>query len=53
MGRQDKRFAEVAGTKVTSRRGFFRYRKRRRDAERKRSKYTEFDDGVTSPTKSD
>jgi len=53
MGRQDKRFAETAGTKVRSRRGFFRYRKRRRDNLRKRSQYTEFDDGVTSPTKSD
>lgn len=53
MGRQDKRFPEVAGTKVTSRRGFFRYRKRRRDSKRTHSRYTEFDDGVTSPTKSD
>ena len=53
MGRQDKRFAEVAGTKVTSRRGFFRYRKRRRDNKRKFSRFTEFDNGVTSPTKSD
>jgi len=53
MGKQDKRFPEVAGTKVRSRRGFFRYRKRRRDNKRKLSRYTEFDDGVTSPSKSD
>jgi len=53
MGKQDKRVAETAGTIVRSRRGFFRYRKRRRDNLRKRSRYTEFDDGQTSPTKSD
>jgi len=53
MGRQDKRFSETDGTKVTSRRGFLRYRKRRRDNLRKRSLYTEFDDGVTNPHKSD
>ena len=54
MGRLDKSFANVEGTKVTSRRGFFRYKKRyRKGSEENKRKQGQFHDLSEGPHKGD